>query len=61
MKSQLRGAFAGIVLTVLQSFMLLIVLEGHTGDVTYVEWSPDSTQLVSCSRDKTAKLWDMTV
>jgi len=28
--------------------------------VTYVEWSPDGTHLVSCSRDKTAKLWDMT-
>ena len=35
----------------------LYVLRGHTGTVTSVSWSPDGTQLVSGSRDKTVKLW----
>ncbi len=35
----------------------LYVLRGHTGTVTSVSWSPDGTQLVSGSRDNTAKLW----
>ena len=35
----------------------LQVLRGHNASVTSVFWSPDGTQLVSGSRDNTAKLW----
>ncbi len=35
----------------------LHVLRGHSDIVTSVSWSPDGTQLVSGSRDNTAKLW----
>jgi eukaryotic-like serine/threonine-protein kinase len=35
----------------------LHVLRGHSDMVTSVSWSPDGTQLVSGSRDNTAKLW----
>ena len=35
----------------------LYVLRGHSGTVTSVAWSPDGTQLVSGSRDSTARLW----
>lgn len=33
------------------------VLSGHSDSVTSVFWSPDGTQLVSGSRDNTAKIW----
>jgi guanine nucleotide-binding protein subunit beta-2-like 1 protein len=31
---------------------------GHTNDVLSVAFSPDNRQIVSCSRDKTIKLWN---
>ena len=35
------------------------VLEGHTGAVNSVAWSPDSKSLASVSVDKTVKIWDV--
>ncbi len=35
----------------------LHVLRGHSDVVTSVSWSPDGTQLVSGSRDRTARIW----
>jgi eukaryotic-like serine/threonine-protein kinase len=35
----------------------LHVLRGHSNSVTSVKWSPDGTQLLSGSRDHTARLW----
>ncbi len=37
----------------------LHVLHGHSDTVTSVSWSPDGTQLVSGSRDGTARLWQV--
>ena len=37
----------------------LIVLQGHTGAVTSVSWSPDGTQLVSSARDNTVRIWSI--
>ncbi len=36
-----------------------IILSGHQDVVTSVSWSPDSTQLVSTSRDGTARVWSL--
>src|SRR3954468_24552372 len=35
------------------------ILEGHTGSVLGVEFSPDGKTLMSCSRDKTIKIWNV--
>lgn len=55
------GKINQTVLTTLQNFEPILQLSEHAKDVTYVDWSPDDTRLVSCSQDKTAKLWNITV
>ncbi|MBT4011107.1 MAG: hypothetical protein HN617_06040 [Planctomycetaceae bacterium] len=37
---------------------LLHTLNGHTGWVTTVAYSPTGKRIVSCSTDKTLKIWD---
>jgi WD40 repeat protein len=34
------------------------ILHGHTGAVTYANWSPKGTYVVSSSNDGTARVWD---
>lgn len=41
-----------------ESGKLLHLLEGHTGTVWSVAWSPDSKRLASGSNDFTVKVWD---
>ncbi len=41
------------------SAKLIRVLEGHKSDVTDVSFSADSKSLVTCSRDRSAKIWDL--
>lgn len=36
----------------------LFICSGHTSRVTAVVWSPDASQLLSASYDKTIRLWD---
>ena len=38
---------------------MLTSLEGHTGDVYSVAWSPNGKTLASGSGDRTVKLWDV--
>jgi hypothetical protein len=46
------GASGGISAT------LLHALRGHASPVTHVCWSPDDALLLSCSMDRSARLWD---
>jgi WD40 repeat protein len=36
----------------------LLTLQGHTGPVYSVCFSPDGTRLATASEDQTAKVWD---
>ncbi|ETO35615.1 ribosome assembly protein 4 (RSA4) [Reticulomyxa filosa] len=36
----------------------LFLLEGHEKDVNNVQFSPDGTQIITCSDDKTIRLWN---
>merc|ERR1712048_877114 len=36
----------------------IIKFEGHTGGIKQVMYSPDNKQLLSCSDDKTVRVWD---
>ena len=36
----------------------IIKFEGHTGGIKQVMYTPDNKQLVSCSDDKTVRVWD---
>jgi len=53
------GGSAGFILysRIAKPAHALHVLRGHSDMVTSISWSPDGTQLVSGSRDSTAKLW----
>jgi eukaryotic-like serine/threonine-protein kinase len=53
------GGSAGFILysRTVKPAHALHVLRGHSDMVTSISWSPDGTQLVSGSRDSTAKLW----
>jgi WD40 repeat protein len=35
-----------------------LILRGHTGNITSVEWTPDGRKLVSASHDSTLRIWD---
>mgnify|MGYP002525352262 CR=1 FL=1 len=36
-----------------------LTVEGHSGDVTSVSFSPDGKRIVSGSDDNTVKVWDI--
>merc|ERR1712079_775796 len=36
----------------------IIKFEGHTGGIKQVMYTPDNKQLISCSDDKTVRVWD---
>jgi len=44
-----------------KNFQLKYRLYGHTDAISNMYWSPDGTQLLTCSNDKTIKLWDIIV
>ena len=49
----------GIRYLSLHSYQYLMYFMGHTNTVTSLEMSATDDQFISCSRDKTVKLWDL--
>lgn len=43
------------------TFSVLHRLTDHGGPVAYATWSPDDSQLISCSQDFKARIWDVEV
>lgn len=50
-----------IIIWDVETWDLIHVMAPHTDDVTYLDWSPDDKRLTSCSKDKTARLYDTEV
>lgn len=42
-------------------FQELYRLRDHTEPVAYITWSPDDANLITCSFDRTARIWDADV
>jgi WD40 repeat protein len=53
------AASLGIWLCSAETLEPLRLLEGHTRDVRSVDWSPDSTRIVSGGDDYTVRVWDV--
>ena len=43
------------------TFQVRHQLQEHTDIVSYLTWSPDDSKLITCSRDKMARVWNMDV
>lgn len=52
---------ATVIIYETSSYTVLHRLTSHGEAVAYLSWSPDDTKIISCSRDKKARLWDVQV
>lgn len=55
------GKENAVVIYDVPTFEVLYKLSEHTHQVTNLAWSPDDTNLITCSHDRTAKIWDTNV
>lgn len=55
------GQDSAVIIYDTTDFQILHQLTEHTKYVGYVTWSPDDTKIITCSHDRTAKVWDATV
>ena len=55
------GADTAVVIYDTSSFVVRHILRGHTMGIVQVVWSPNNQYLVTCSKDHTARVWDMEV
>lgn len=44
-----------------QTFEVRTHLRGHEDPVPYLAWSPDDTRILTCSNDRTVRLWNVEV
>ena len=42
-----------------QGFKCRLTLGDHQASIAFIIWSPDDSKIISCSCDKTAKIWDV--
>lgn len=55
------GSKEQVIIWDTRSFSVLHTFSDHENGVGNISWSPDDTMLVTCSQDKHACLWDVTV
>lgn len=55
------GQATDVLIYETSTFQLLYRLTEHTDHVASLAWSPDDSKLITCSHDKTARVWDMLV
>lgn len=55
------GQATDVLIYETSTFQLLYRLTEHTDHVAALAWSPDDSRLITCSHDKTARVWDMLV
>ena len=55
------GSDQRVLIWDMDTFKLLIKLEGHLDGAGNIAWSPDDTMLVTCGRDHYARIWDSNV
>ena len=56
-----NGTDGMIVIYDTSTFQVRHTLREHTEPVVHLAWSPDDTRLITCSRDRKAKVWDTSV
>jgi WD40 repeat protein len=55
------GSDGVVIIYDVESFDVLLTLADHLAGVGSVAWSPDDSMIVTCSRDKHARLWNANV
>ena len=55
------GSDKTVVIYDTTTFQVHHSLKGHESGVAHVSWSPDDSRLITCSQDRTAKLWEIDV
>ena len=55
------GSDPTVVLYDTVGFQVRLYLKGHEDGVAHLSWSPNDSRLITCSRDRTAKVWDVEV
>jgi WD40 repeat protein len=55
------GGAEAVIIWDTESFEVRHHLAGHEGGVGNISWSPDDSMMVTCGRDKVARIWDANV
>ena len=50
-----------VIIYDVENFSTRHMLKDHTDHVPYLTWSPDDSNLITCSHDQRAKVWDVQV
>ncbi len=55
------GSDTAVVIYDTTNFQMQRLLRNHDMGIAHLSWSPDDSRLITCSQDKTAKVWDVAV
>ena len=55
------GSDTAVVIYDTSTFQVRYILRAHNMGIVHVAWSPNNKYLLTCSQDKSARVWDMDV